>query len=83
MVTTKGESSDAPERDGPSRSSQEAAVMAVERRGWANSASSEANLRGGASLAWRRPAAVTPPRKGLHEPYKPRGLRTESVGGWR
>jgi len=30
----EAESTDAPERDGPPRSSDEAAVVAVERRGW-------------------------------------------------
>lgn len=76
----RGESSDAPERGGPSCSSEETAVMAVEQRGWANSASHRANLRGGAGWSWRHPGPATAPGKGSHEPYKPRGLRTECVG---
>jgi hypothetical protein len=57
--------------------------MGVERRGWADSKETLANLRGGAAGTLRRSAVATPPRKGSHEPDESRGSRPESVGGWR
>src|ERR1035438_10047629 len=75
----KAESTDASVRGGPLRSSDEAAVMAVERRRWAVQFRLGQPAMGG-TLALGRKAPVF---HGLHEPDDTRASRPESVSGWR
>jgi hypothetical protein len=71
----EAESTDAPERGGPPRSSNEAGVMLVEPRGWVTavgarqpkpSGSGRSPISGREAVAFQR----------WHEPYKSRDLRT-------
>ena len=75
----KAESTDASVRGGPLRGSDEAAVMAVERGGWAVQFSLGQPAMGG-TLTLGRKATVF---QGLHEPDDARASRPESVSGWR
>ena len=75
----KAESTDASVRDGPLRSSDEAAVMAVERRGWAVQFRLGQPAMGGTLTLGRKAPAF----HGLHEPDDERASRPESVSDWR
>jgi hypothetical protein len=75
----KAESTDASVRGGPLRSSDEAAVMAVERRGWAVQFKSGQPAMGRTLTLGRKAPAF----HGLHEPDDVRASRPESVSGWR
>jgi hypothetical protein len=73
----KAENTDALVRDGPLRSSDEAAVMAVERRGGRSSPS-------WVNQQWEEPSCLDGRRRpvhGLHEPDDARVSRPESVSG--
>src|SRR5207245_11502968 len=59
----KAENTDALVRDGPLRSSDEAAVMAVERRGWAGQFKLGQPAMGGALMLGRKAPAF----QGLHD----------------
>src|ERR1017187_1784959 len=73
----KAESTDALVRDGPLRSSGEAAVMAVERRGWAVQFKLGQPAMGGTLMLGRKAPAF----HGLHEPDDARVSCPESVSG--
>src|ERR1039457_549086 len=73
----KAESTDASVRGGPLRSSDEAAVMAVERRGWAVQFRLGQPAMGGTLTLGRKATAF----HGLHEPDDARASRPESVSG--
>ncbi len=75
----KAESTDASIRGGPPCSSDEAAVMAVERRGWAVQFRLGQPAMGGTLTLGRKAPAF----HGLHEPDDARASRPESVSGWR
>src|ERR1700738_3283203 len=75
----KAESSDASVRGGPLRGSDEAAVMAVERRGGAVPFRLGEPAMGETLTRGRRATAF----QGLHEPDDARASRPESVSGWR
>ena len=75
----KAENTDALIRDGPLRSSCEAAVMAVERRGWAVQFKLGQPAMGGTLMLGRKAPAF----HGLHEPDDARVSCPESVSGWR
>ena len=75
----KAESTDASVRGGPLRSSDEAAVMAVERRGWAVQFRLGQPAMGGTLTLGRKATAF----HGLHEPDDARASRPESVSGRR
>src|ERR1700676_672204 len=75
----KAESTDASVRGGPLRSSDEAAVMAVERRGWAVQFRLGQPATGGTLTLGRKAPAF----QGVHEPDDARASRPESVSGWR
>jgi hypothetical protein len=75
----KAESTDASVRGGPLRGSDEAAVMAVERRGWAVQFSLGQPAMGGTHTLGRKATVF----QGLHEPDDARASRPESVSGWR
>jgi len=75
----KAESTDASVRDGPLRSSDEAAVMAAERRGWAVQFKLGQPVMGRTLMLGRKAPAF----HGLHEPDDVRASRPESVSGWR
>jgi hypothetical protein len=66
----EAENTDAPERGGPPRSSVEAAVMAVERRGWVTAVDLGQPVRRDEPLVQRKAAAFVR----WHEPDKSRGL---------
>src|SRR5215470_11714717 len=68
----EAESTDAPERGGLPRSSAEAAVMVVERRGQAIGVDLGQPVRRDEPIGQRKAAAFAR----WHEPYKSRGLRT-------
>ena len=73
----KAENTEAPIRDGPLRSSGEAAVMAVERREWAVQFKLGQPAMGGTlMLGWKAPAFHGP-----HEPDDARVSCPESVSG--
>jgi len=73
----KAENTDALVRDGPLRSSGEAAVMAVERREWAVQFKLGQPAMGGTLTLGRKAPAF----HGLHEPDDARASRPESVSG--
>jgi len=73
----KAENTDAWIRDGPLRSSGEAAVMAVERRGWAVQFKLGQPAMGGTLMLGRKAPAF----QGLHEPDDARVSCPESVSG--
>src|SRR5438552_18822922 len=73
----KAENTDALVRDGPLRSSDEAAVMAVERRGWAVQFKLGQPAMGGTLMLGRKAPAF----HGLHEPDDARGSCPEFVSG--
>ena len=78
MGTTKGESTDAHARGGSSRSSDEAFVMKVERRGGL-SAKKMYFANRGTGMSVNLPSRFVIARwqgNGWDEPYKSRGLRT-------
>ena len=73
-VNRKAESTDAPERGGPPRSSDEGPVMGLERRGRAIVIELRPTSLAGRSLMsqWKAAAFVR-----WHEPYELRGSRTD------
>ena len=73
----KAENTDALIRDGPLRNSGEAAVMAVERRGWAVQFKLGQPAMGGTFMLGRKAPAF----QGLHEPDDARVSCPESVSG--
>jgi hypothetical protein len=73
----KAENTDALIRDGPLRSSGEAAVMAVERREWAVQSKLGQPAMGGTLMLGRKAPAF----HGLHEPDDARVSCPESVSG--
>ena len=73
----KAENTDALVRDGPLRSSGEAAVMAVERRGWAVQFKLDQPAMGGTLMLGRKAPAF----HGVHEPDDARVSCPESVSG--
>jgi hypothetical protein len=73
----KAESTDASVRGGPPRSSDEAAVTAVERRGWAVQFRLGQPAMGGTLMLGRKATAF----HGLHEPDDARVSCPESVSG--
>ena len=75
----KAESTDASVRGGSLRRSDEAAVMAVEQRGWAVQFRLGQPAMGGTLILGRKAPAF----QGLHEPDDARASRPESVSGWR
>jgi hypothetical protein len=74
---TQGRNTDALVRDGPLRSSGEAAVMAVERREWAVRFKLGQPAMGGTLMLGRKAPAF----HGLHEPDDARVSCPESVSG--
>lgn len=72
----EAESTDAPGRGGPSRSSDEAVVMTVERRGAVQSGLGQPAMGGTLILGRKAPAFHE-----LHEPDDGRLSRPESVSG--
>jgi hypothetical protein len=73
----EAESTDALGRDGPSRSSDEAVVMTVERRGWAVQSGLGQPATGGTLILGRKAPAFHE----LHEPDDGRLSCPESVSG--
>ena len=77
MGTTKGESTDAHEGGGSSRSSDEVFVMKMERRGWLSSKKVIANRETGMSIYLPRRFVIARWQENdWDEPCKSRGLRT-------
>jgi len=68
-------STEAPERGGLPRSSNEGSVMELERRGWVTAVDLGQPVRRDEPLVQRKAAAFMR----WHEPYKSRGLRTDLV----
>jgi hypothetical protein len=69
----EAKSTDAPERDGLPRISDEGSVMALERRGWVTAVELGQPVRRDEPLVQRKAAAFAR----WHEPSKSRGLRTD------